>query len=87
MEESADNYISATIGRDEAPPEASHPGGRESRENLRKFMEEVALELNLKRSVGIWLDREWKKAPTQYPGVQRERIQGGEYWQINSPHV
>lgn len=27
--------------------EAPHPGGRESRENLRRFMEEVALELYL----------------------------------------
>lgn len=48
-------------------------------------MEEGTLELSFKGPIGIWqvkrVGNGEKDFPTQYAGVQRERIQVGEYWQ------
>ena len=44
--------------------EAPNPDRRESRGNLRRFVEEVTLELSLKEPVGIWQVRkgwEWRE--------------------------
>lgn len=71
-------------------PEAPLPDWGESRENLRRFMEEGILELSFKGPIGIWqvkrVGNGEKDFPMQYAGVQRERIQVGEYWE-RSPQV
>lgn len=74
IENAAESYISTKTERGKPMPEAPLPGWGESRENLRRFMEEGTLELNFKGPIGI---RQVKRVgngekdfPTQHAGYK-----------------
>lgn len=74
IENAADSYISTKTERGKPMPEAPLPGWGESRENLRRFMEEGTLELSFKGPIGIWqvkrVGNEEKDFPIQYAGYK-----------------
>lgn len=54
MDKAADTYISTKTERGGAHARGTPPRLGESRENLRRFMEEGTLELSFKGPIGIW---------------------------------